>query len=291
MEIRADAHREIVAEKDAVRALEMVRVRRGNGVTAPREAVANIGAGVRGPASMVVTAVPRRAAMLHGLPTGLAHTVSTVRQAARPAPATLRVSGILVARGAVRVRQAGAMDNAVAVKRTASTGATVVPSVMVRAGGRLTAPGHAVSMARAAVKPVPATVRVSVILAARGGERVERIAEAATGRLAMAAGPRSVRKREVAVIAVMTALDKNANTVGGATRRARLIGRSSVIRVTGNGAMLGKLAAATIARRASPASTLGAVVPMAARVNINSVESGISSGRGIGPARAKPPDR
>jgi hypothetical protein len=36
---------------------------------------------------------------------------------------------------------------------------------------------------------------------------------------------------------------------------------------------------------------VGAVVPMAARVNINSVESGISSGRGIGPARAKPPDR
>ena len=183
------------------------------------------------------------------------------------------------------------MGNAVAVKRTASTVATVVPSVMVMAGGRLIAPGHAASMARAAVRPVrAATVRVSVIMAARGVERVERIAEVATGRLAMAAGPRSVRKPEVGVIAVMTALDRNANTVAGATTRARVIGHSSVIRVTGNGAMLGNLAAAIIGRRASPASIVPVAVPMAARVAINSAESGISSGRGIGPTKAKPPD-
>ena len=104
VEIQADARREIVAERDAVRALEMVRVRRGNGVMAPREAVANIGAGVRGLASMVVTAILRRAAMPRGLPTGPAHAASTVKQAARPAPATVCVSGIPAARGAVRVR-------------------------------------------------------------------------------------------------------------------------------------------------------------------------------------------
>ena len=274
-----------------MRALEMARVRRESGVTAPREAAANIGAGVTALASMVVTAVVRRAAMPHGLPTGPVRAASTVKHAARLAPATLRVSGIPVARGAVTVRQAGAMDNAVAVKRTASTVATVVLSVIAMAGGRLIAPGHAVSMARAAERPVPVIVPVSGIQVARGGERVARITGAATARPAMAAGPRSARKPEVAVIAVMTALDRNANTVAGARRHARAIARSSVIRVTGNGAMLGKLAAAIIVRHANPASKVLVVVPMAAPVEISSAESAISSGRGTGPTEAKPPDR
>ncbi len=50
-------------------------------------------------------------------------------------------------------------------------------------------------------------------------------------------------------------------------------------------------AAAIIVRHANPASKVLVAVPMAARVEISSAESAISSGRGTGPTEAKPPDR